>query len=135
MAAVSQLRFLSPIRKPMKPRVRASSPASQEQRLRQPLVRRSNPWIEVVFGFTDALLASPLRRRHVVCVESRELFLPSIAGSLQQPYAPVPAQDRIVVSWRANFLRLAKIFQRAFKQRQHDVWRPPVAQLRFCSPP
>ena len=58
-----------------------------------------------------------LRWWHVVGVEPCEFFFPSVAGSLQQTNAAVPAKDGIVVAFGADFLGVAEAFERAFEKR------------------
>src|SRR5580698_5974799 len=70
-----------------------------------------------------------LRRRHVLSVEGDEFLFPSVAGILHQTHAAVPAQDRIIVARRTNFLSLAEAFQGASKQGQHAVGRVTGVKL------
>src|SRR5713101_5551555 len=52
----------------------------------------------------------------------------------EQAHAAVPAQDAVVVSDRADFLRFGKIAKGIFHKRQENVRRAAYPKLRFRAP-
>src|SRR6266480_5213625 len=78
---------------------------------------------------------SGLDWRTVARVDRVDQFLPiGTETALQNADAAIPAQDRIVVSVRANLFRLLEAGECFFEERGHGVRRTAGPELRFRQP-
>lgn len=77
-------------------------------------------------------MANDLHRDSVVVFKCCGVVLLFCAWQFfQQPYAAIPAQDRIIVVGWLNFLRLFKIAHRFFKQPHKNMRGTPGSHLGF----
>ena len=64
-------------------------------------------------------------------IESDQIFFQALLQRFEQAYAAVPAENRVVVSRRADLLRLIEVREGAVKKRQQRVRRLARVKLRL----